>query len=121
MNVGLPYTGLGGIFYLVCAFFMLIVESVNTIKGRINSKRLGMAFTQSIMAAGILTTIWLTGIALNTIMPSENGILLPGNAVEVGYIKYSTLIVATPFLALAMLLCFATLLHIVVKIGKSVN
>lgn len=62
MNVGLPGTGLGGIFYLFCALVMLAVELVRLARGKGDKELLRIAAIQSAMAVGmmlaVVATLW---------------------------------------------------------------
>lgn len=54
MNAGLPGTGLGGIFYLVLALFMPLVELGRTARGRSSAERWRRVGAQFAIALGIL-------------------------------------------------------------------
>ena len=123
MNVGLPCTGLGGIFYLVCAFGTLVVQFVNTVvKKSVNIKKWLFALKQAGIASGILGTIWVTGLFLEMLAGRKSaGYLLPTDAAEVGYVKYSWIIIATPFVTLAALLCLTWFLGSLLKLKNAVE
>ena len=72
MNVGLPATGLGGLFYLLTALLMPVVEFVNTIRsGRVNATRWRVAGFQAALAAGILAGLWGTAWVINLVIPES--------------------------------------------------
>ena len=63
MAAGLPGTGIGGLFFILSAFFMIIVELQRTIRGksslarwRIVGRHAGVA---AAMVASVTATIWL--------------------------------------------------------------
>jgi hypothetical protein len=58
MTVGLPGTGIGGIFYLVLAVYMPIRESVRTLKGRNTVRRWGFISLQLLFVAGVVGAMW---------------------------------------------------------------
>ena len=70
MNVGLPGTGLGGLFYLLAALLMPIVELIRTIRsGKANRRRWRMAVSQAALAGGIIAGLWGTAWCANQFMP----------------------------------------------------
>ena len=70
MNVGLPGTGLGGLFYLLTALLMPIVELIRTIRsGKVNRTRWRMATSQAALAGGIIAGLWGTAWCANQFMP----------------------------------------------------
>ena len=58
MTVGLPGTGIGGIFYLLLAVCMPIRESVRTLKGQTNLRRWSFIALQMLFVLGIVAAIW---------------------------------------------------------------
>lgn len=70
MNVGLPGTGLGGLFYLLTALLMPIVELIRTIRsGKASRMRWRTAVSQAAMAVGIIAGLWGTAWCANRFMP----------------------------------------------------
>ena len=69
MNVGLPGTGIGGLFYLVTALLMPAVELLRTIRGRSTIARWRLVAHQVLLALGILLVLWATGWMLNHALP----------------------------------------------------
>lgn len=67
MTAGLPGVGIGGIFYLVCALFMPLIEIVNTLRGRSSLKRWRMVGQQFGILCGIVGAFWGTGVALKAL------------------------------------------------------
>jgi hypothetical protein len=63
MAAGLPGTGIGGLFFILSAFFMIVVELQRTVRGksslarwRIVGRHAGVA---AAMVASVTATIWL--------------------------------------------------------------
>ena len=67
MNVGLPGTGLGGIFYLVGALMMPLLELSRFLIGQGNSKRLKVAIEQGAIALGMVAALLLTFLLIDTV------------------------------------------------------
>jgi len=62
MTAGLPGTGIGGVFYLLSALLMPIVEIVLTIRGKSSVARWMLVLRQLAMGFTILGTMWLLGL-----------------------------------------------------------
>jgi len=58
MTVGLPGTGIGGIFYLLLALCMPVAEFVRTLKGRTNMKRWFFIALQLFFVFGVIVVMW---------------------------------------------------------------
>jgi hypothetical protein len=58
MTVGLPGTGIGGIFYLLLALCMPVTEFVRTLKGRTNLKRWFFIALQLLFVFGVVAVMW---------------------------------------------------------------
>lgn len=58
MTVGLPGTGIGGIFYILLAVFMPIRESLRTLKGRTNFRRWCFIVIQLFFVTGVVAAMW---------------------------------------------------------------
>lgn len=72
MNAGLPGTGIGGAFYLVCALLMPFHQLYKTLKNKGQPQRVRLILVQSGMALGIVTGIWLTGWLLGELSEMIN-------------------------------------------------
>ena len=70
MNVGLPGTGLGGLFYLATALLMPVWELIATLRGRSNWGRWKQVGLQAGLALGILGGLWLTAWLLRHVAPA---------------------------------------------------
>ena len=64
MVAGVPGAGVGGMFYLVCAFVMPVKEIVLTLLGKSNVSRWKVVWLHFCLASGILGSLWLTGCFL---------------------------------------------------------
>jgi hypothetical protein len=72
MNVGLPGTGIGGLFYLITALLMPVIELVRTFQGQSSLARWRRVGRQTGMAGGIVGCLWATGYAVEHIaMPAQ--------------------------------------------------
>ncbi len=60
MNIGLPVTGLGGVFYLLCAILMPFYELVLTLRGRSSRARWLVVARQWAIGVAILLVLALT-------------------------------------------------------------
>lgn len=67
MNVGLPGTGLGGIFYLVGALVMPLVELSRFLVGQGDRERLKLAVEQGTIALGMVAALVLTFWLIDTV------------------------------------------------------
>lgn len=68
MTAGLPGIGIGGIFYLLSAICMPLVELINTMRGKSNLKRWKTALTQFGLSCGMISGFWLMGIMLAEVL-----------------------------------------------------
>lgn len=78
-NAGLPGTGLGGLFYVVLALVMPLVELYRTARGRGSRDRWRQVGTQFALACGILVSVVGTAAAYLTLVdaPSPFGVRGP--------------------------------------------
>ena len=67
-NAGLPGVGLGGIFYMIAALAMPLVEVARAARARRAGARYEarwpLALRQAALALGVLGAMWVTGLAL---------------------------------------------------------
>lgn len=68
MNVGLPGTGLAGLFYLITALGMPLLELARLAAGR-RPRRLRLAAVQAGLALGVIGGLWGTAWTLGEILP----------------------------------------------------
>ena len=69
MNVGLPGTGIGGLFYLLTALLMPVVELTLTLRGRSSVTRWQIVLRQVTLALGVLRGLWATAWCLKHLLP----------------------------------------------------
>jgi len=70
MNVELPGTGIGGLFYLLTALLMPVPEVWHTVRGRSTLRRWRRVATQTGLALGILAGLWMTALVLQWCLPT---------------------------------------------------
>ena len=70
MNVGLPGTGIGGLFYLLTALLMPLFELGRTLRGGSSLQRWQRVGTQTALAVGILAGLWLTARLFQWCLPT---------------------------------------------------
>ena len=75
MNVGLPGTGIGGLFYLLIGLAMPLHELAFTLRGRSSAARWRVVLGQFGIAAGCLVSLTLAGAVLAAIIPRIEGAL----------------------------------------------
>lgn len=78
MSVGLPGSGIGGIFYLVSALWMPFDGAIRSVRRR-RLPRLRLAARQGLLAFGIVAALYLTGVGLEHLVMS-----LQAHAASVG-------------------------------------
>ncbi|MFY9269611.1 MAG: hypothetical protein WAO55_07675 [Candidatus Manganitrophaceae bacterium] len=69
MIVGLPGTGIGGLFYIVNGLLMPLFELIQLLRGRSSAERWRCVAAQSAMAAAILAVLWATAWVLSRSLP----------------------------------------------------
>lgn len=68
MVVGLPGTGIGGLFYLFMAFWMPIHELIQLARGRSSLERWRFIALNWLVVGGILTCLWATMLVMKTLL-----------------------------------------------------
>jgi len=71
-NAGLPGTGLGGLFYVVLAFWMPLAELPRTVAGRSSRARWRRIGTQFALACGIVASVVATAAAYVSLAGASN-------------------------------------------------
>lgn len=79
-HAGLPGTGLGGLFYLVLAFAMPLVELPRTLRGRSSRARWHRIGSQVALAGGIAMSVAGTAVVYLALLGSANPFGLRGPA-----------------------------------------
>ena len=68
MNVGLPGTGVGGLFYLLSALLMPVRETYGRLRSRAGPGGWRLVLKQGALAGGILAGMWVTGWLLGRVL-----------------------------------------------------
>ena len=120
MNIGLPTTGLGGIFYMLCGLGMPLVEIIRTFFGKSSLAKWRVVLTQTGITVGILCMTGLTSMALHYAFPGKAMALLPmlNNQQYGGYV---TLLYTSPLLFLGAILFLSWLLGLVMRRSSRVT
>ena len=84
MNVGLPGTGLAGLFYLATALLMPLLELARTLAGRSSVARWRLVALQSGLALGVIGGLWATAWVLNRVLPDWVRVLLRAAGRQIG-------------------------------------
>jgi hypothetical protein len=71
MNVGLPGTGIGGLFYIIMALMMPFREVVLTIQGHSNWTRWRKVGVMQCIAFGIIGSLWVTVWLVTNLIPTD--------------------------------------------------
>jgi len=75
MNVGLPGTGIGGLFYLLSAFTMPFTEAVRTIRGEKPASRWRFVMSQVGIAISIFAVLAATWAVLDRLISATTRLL----------------------------------------------
>lgn len=81
MSVGLPGTGVGGLFYLVSALCMPFREAYRAATGQSTRRSRGVVLRQSLIALGVLGGIWLAGWLIGLVLSQVPQVAAAINAV----------------------------------------
>lgn len=73
MNAGMPGTGLGGLFYVVLALSMPLLEVVRTVQGRSSRERWRLALTQASIALGVVAATVAVVLGAQRVVPGAAG------------------------------------------------
>ncbi len=95
MTAGIPGVGLGGLFFVISALLMVVVELYRTVQGRSSVARWRFVGRQAVMALGIVfvtvAALWLLELAI----PGGNPLEVRLEAAEVSGGGYGERLVAT--------------------------
>jgi len=124
MTVGLPGTGIGGIFYLLLAVCMPVREFVRTLRGRTNLRRWGFIALQLLLVFGIIAAMWSELWILNQLLIWTWGTLkVNGPLLTVQRAFYQTKFMATAsatasFVSLTFVIAGVHILRFLVHRGR---
>ena len=108
MTVGLPGTGIGGLFYLLCAFAMPIVEVVRNARGRRKNGSWRVAAAQFSLALAMFSVLAATGLFTDYMLGLSREVLETYFPSQYAGQQGFTLGVIPTFITLGVL-CFALL------------
>src|SRR6266550_4180742 len=77
MTVGVPGTGIGGMFYLVSALAMPLRQAYRSLRRRPSSGKWRVIAGQTAMAGAILAAIWVTGLLLGIGITASAALVRP--------------------------------------------
>jgi hypothetical protein len=89
MIVGLPGTGIGGLFYLFMAFWMPVNELYRLVQGRSTLERWKFIAFNWMMIGAILSTLWVTMLGVKALM-AWTGTEKPSALVSTGIAQRTT-------------------------------
>lgn len=110
MNVGLPGTGIGGFYYMLCVLLMPVIEILKTARGKSSWKEWMLVLRQVCIGAGILFAVWLTGVVVKYLIPASRGTMVyvsKGGSETLLFLKY---IYYFPFIVLLGVIVFSAIL-----------
>lgn len=108
MSVGLPGTGVGGLFYLASALCMPFREALRAAAGRSNQRSRRVVLRQTLIALGVLGGIWLVGWLIGLLLSRVPAVAATINAVPAFAGRSSNILQVT-----SLLVALATLTSVV--------
>lgn len=120
MNVGLPGTGIGGLFYLLTAFMILAYELVMTVRGRSNLGRWKVVgeqvgITVTMIIAAIVTNSLISTYLLKKTAPPAASHTVAGAVLSF----YATHPIFVPVTLLFLVLCAVQIAHAILTRAAS--
>lgn len=112
MTVGVPGTGIGGMFYLVSALAMPLRQAYRALRRRPSSGKWRVVAGQTAMTGGILAAIWVTGWLIGIAITASARIVVPphllagahpGNVLRTAALVLSAATLATVLLGVELL------------------
>lgn len=94
-NAGLPGTGLGGLFYVVLALCMPVVEVVRLLRGRSQPGRWRQVVTQFAMACGVVAALAVTAWCYVQLVGAPRPFGLDGTALLLGPVVLAVVLLVT--------------------------
>jgi Flp pilus assembly protein TadD len=103
--VGLPGTGIGGLFYLLSALALPLREASRRVRDRTQSIAWRVVAGQTAIAGGILAGIWVTGLLLGAVLGAVRSPMTPGVGSHSGSVlRTATFLLSFGTLAAVLLL-----------------
>ena len=84
MIVGVPGTGIGGLFYLLSALALPLREAIRRVRDRAHSVSWRVVAHQTAIAGGILAGMWATGLLLGAVLGAARSHMAPGVGLPAG-------------------------------------
>jgi len=84
MIVGVPGTGIGGLFYLLSALALPLREAIRRVRDRANPVSWRVVAQQTTMAGGILAGMWATGLLIGAVLGAARSHVAPGVGLPAG-------------------------------------
>lgn len=119
MNVGLPGTGIGGIFYLASTFLMVIVEIILTLKGKSDLVRWRFVLGQLGIGTGIIFGMFVAGWIIELLFYLTHSVASSYGLTQ-AVPRYHVFLIKPIFWTLATLLTIVVSIQILgIVIGKN--
>jgi len=104
MIVGLPGTGIGGLFYLLSALALPLRQAVRRVRDRASSVTWRVVAGQTAIAGGVLAGMWVTGLLLGVLLGVARSHTAPGVGTHSGnLLRTATLVLSFGTLAAVLL------------------
>lgn len=121
MNAGLPTTGIGGIFYFLSVWIMLMLEITRTIRGKSSKHSWKFVSGQLLMVLSILTSIWLTAEIIAKVLPAQTRMALTSISTNSTLAQNSQTIFLIPFMLLGSLIFSTQILRLYFSIRRKLQ
>ena len=111
MNIGLPGTGFGGLFYLVGAVFMAVREVALLLDRKRKKRHVGLALQQAAMALSMVLAITVTiwAVFKGSVILGQAGVLPLAGATQFRLTGHVKPIVITVFIMIGLLVAIRLL------------
>lgn len=118
MNVGLPGTGIGGLFYLLTAIIILLNEMYLTLRRRSSMKRWKIILEQSWITFSMIAVAIIINILLSTYILKKHSSFVPSskNTIIVGAYFLQAHPILVPIILLAGVLMTVQILSLLITI-----
>lgn len=99
-NAGLPGTGLGGLFYILLALLMPLVQLYRVARGRSHPGQWRQVAQQFLLSCGVLASLALTTVFYRQVLGGPNPFGVSGTAVLLGPVVLAALLLTVLVLVL---------------------
>ncbi|MBJ7359832.1 hypothetical protein [Nocardioides sp.] len=93
-NAGLPGTGLGGLFYVLLAFWMPVAELPRTLRGQSSRARWRRIGSQFALACGIVAAVSSTAVASVSVAGTDTGLGVPAPLLVLGPVAVAVVLLS---------------------------